>query len=55
MHSVAARGIALPEGEREGRFEDIDQTGRMRLRLDGGAIETVTAGDVLPAPAGADT
>ena len=41
--------IALPEGEREGRFEGIDAAGRMLLRRPDGASETVTAGDVLPA------
>jgi BirA family biotin operon repressor/biotin-[acetyl-CoA-carboxylase] ligase len=43
--------IALPEGEREGRFDTIDEAGRLVLRRADGAAETVTAGDVLPAPA----
>ena len=42
--------VAMPEGEREGRFETIDATGRMVLRRPDGATDTVTAGDVLPAP-----
>jgi BirA family biotin operon repressor/biotin-[acetyl-CoA-carboxylase] ligase len=41
--------IALPESELEGRFETIDETGRLVLRRANGAAETVTAGDVLPA------
>jgi BirA family biotin operon repressor/biotin-[acetyl-CoA-carboxylase] ligase len=40
--------VALPEGEREGRFETIDEAGRLVLRRADGAIETITAGDVLP-------
>lgn len=42
--------LALPEGDREGRFETIDETGRLVLRLADGSFETVTAGDVLRAP-----
>ncbi len=41
--------VALPEGEREGRFETIDQAGRLVLRSVDGRTETITAGDVLPA------
>jgi len=40
--------VAMPEGEREGRFETIDDTGRMVLRSADGTTETVTAGDVMP-------
>jgi BirA family biotin operon repressor/biotin-[acetyl-CoA-carboxylase] ligase len=40
--------VALPDGPCEGRFESLDETGRMMLRRADGAIETVTAGDVLP-------
>ncbi len=43
--------VALPDGEREGRFEGIDEAGRMLLRRADGDAETITAGDVLPAPA----
>lgn len=43
--------VAIAEGEREGRFEGIDPAGRMLLRTAAGAVEAVTAGDVLPAPA----
>ncbi len=43
--------IGLPDGEREGRFETVDDTGRMVLRRADGSADTVTAGDVMPAPA----
>ncbi len=43
--------VALPEGEREGRFEDIDEAGRMQLLRADGSVEIITAGDVLPTPA----
>ena len=43
--------VALPEGGREGRFDGIDDTGRLMLRGAGGASEAITAGDVLPARA----
>ena len=39
--------VALPEGDREGRFETLDDRGRLVLRHDG-AVEVITAGDVLP-------
>jgi BirA family biotin operon repressor/biotin-[acetyl-CoA-carboxylase] ligase len=42
--------VTLPEGEREGRFEGIDEAGRMQLRRTDGSVETITAGDVLSAP-----
>ena len=38
--------IALPDGERSGRFETVDARGRLVLRLPDGTIETITAGDV---------
>ena len=41
--------VALAEGECEGHFETIDETGRMVLRRADGAAEIITAGDVLPA------
>jgi BirA family biotin operon repressor/biotin-[acetyl-CoA-carboxylase] ligase len=41
--------VALPEGEREGRFETVDEAGLLVLRRADGTAETVTAGDVLPA------
>ena len=42
--------MALPEGDCEGRFETIDEAGRLVLRRVDGTSEAVTAGDVLPAP-----
>ncbi|MEO1657197.1 MAG: biotin--[acetyl-CoA-carboxylase] ligase [Pseudomonadota bacterium] len=37
------------EGEGlSGRFEDIDQEGRLLLRLDDGSLETIAAGDAAP-------
>ena len=39
--------IALPDGERSGRFETVDAHGRLVLRLPDGTIETITAGDVF--------
>ncbi len=41
--------VAAADGERSGRFETIDDTGRLVLRRADGTAETVTAGDVLPA------
>jgi BirA family biotin operon repressor/biotin-[acetyl-CoA-carboxylase] ligase len=38
--------VALPDGERCGRFETLDGRGRLVLRLAGGGRETITAGDV---------
>ncbi len=43
--------VALPEGERMGHFETVDEAGRMVLRRNDGSAQIVTAGDVLPAPA----
>ena len=40
--------VARPEGEREGRFETIDGTGRLVLISHDGTTETITAGDVMP-------
>jgi BirA family biotin operon repressor/biotin-[acetyl-CoA-carboxylase] ligase len=41
--------VAAADGERSGRFETIDETGRLVLRRSDGTVEIVTAGDVLPA------
>ena len=41
--------VATAEGERTGRFETVDEAGRLVLRRADGMTETVTAGDVLPA------
>jgi BirA family biotin operon repressor/biotin-[acetyl-CoA-carboxylase] ligase len=50
--------IRVRIGERElaGRYEGIDDTGRLLLRSADGALETISAGDVLPAspPAAAE-
>jgi BirA family biotin operon repressor/biotin-[acetyl-CoA-carboxylase] ligase len=39
--------IALPDGDRSGRFETVDAHGRLVLQLPDGTVETITAGDVL--------
>ena len=39
--------VALAEGERVGRFEGVDERGRLVLRLADGSTETVAAGDVM--------
>jgi BirA family biotin operon repressor/biotin-[acetyl-CoA-carboxylase] ligase len=41
--------VATAEGERTGRFETVDEAGRLVLRRADGTAESVTAGDVLPA------
>ncbi|MBM3528702.1 MAG: biotin--[acetyl-CoA-carboxylase] ligase [Alphaproteobacteria bacterium] len=41
--------VALSDGERAGTFETLDERGRLVLRLADGALEAVTAGDVLGA------
>lgn len=44
--------VALPDGERDGRFETVDEQGRLVLRLADGHNETITAGEVMsPMPA----
>jgi BirA family biotin operon repressor/biotin-[acetyl-CoA-carboxylase] ligase len=40
--------VRLPGRELEGRFEALDQRGRLLLRLADGTVQTVTAGDVFP-------
>jgi BirA family biotin operon repressor/biotin-[acetyl-CoA-carboxylase] ligase len=50
--------VVIGGRETAGRFEALDETGRLMLRLPNGAVETVAAGDVFPitrasAPAGA--
>ncbi len=39
--------VALPDGEHAGRFETIDQHGRLMLRRPDGALEAIAAGDVF--------
>jgi BirA family biotin operon repressor/biotin-[acetyl-CoA-carboxylase] ligase len=46
--------VRLPEREISGRFEAIDETGGLRLRLPDGSVTTIAAGDVFlraPVPA----
>lgn len=38
--------VALPDGERSGRFETVDARGRLVLKLPNGSSEIITAGDV---------
>src|SRR6266478_3802111 len=40
--------VRLPERETTGRFETIDEAGRLVLRTARGEVETVAAGDVFP-------
>jgi BirA family biotin operon repressor/biotin-[acetyl-CoA-carboxylase] ligase len=40
--------VRLPTQELYGRFEGLDDRGRLLLRLADGALQTVTAGDVFP-------
>jgi BirA family biotin operon repressor/biotin-[acetyl-CoA-carboxylase] ligase len=40
--------VRLADRDLTGRFEALDEKGRLLLRLTGGRIETITAGDVFP-------
>jgi BirA family biotin operon repressor/biotin-[acetyl-CoA-carboxylase] ligase len=42
--------MALPEGERSGLFEGIDERGCLVLRLSDGTMQAIAAGDVLAGP-----
>jgi BirA family biotin operon repressor/biotin-[acetyl-CoA-carboxylase] ligase len=46
--------VRLGERELRGRFESLDDAGRLLLRLPDGSVEVITAGDVFeidrPAP-----
>jgi BirA family biotin operon repressor/biotin-[acetyl-CoA-carboxylase] ligase len=42
--------VALPEGERAGAFDGIDDRGCLVLRLRDGTMQTIAAGDVLMGP-----
>jgi BirA family transcriptional regulator, biotin operon repressor / biotin---[acetyl-CoA-carboxylase] ligase len=42
--------VRLADRELTGRFESLDAAGRLMLRLPGGALEAITAGEVFPAP-----
>lgn len=39
--------VSLPDGERAGRFETVDEQGRLVLRLADGRNETIAAGEVM--------
>jgi len=41
--------VRLAEREASGRFEAIDETGRLILRRGDGRCEIITAGEVFPA------
>jgi BirA family biotin operon repressor/biotin-[acetyl-CoA-carboxylase] ligase len=40
--------VRLPERELQGRFESLDQAGRLLLRREDGILEAITAGDIFP-------
>lgn len=40
--------VRLPDRELSGTFESLDATGRLILRLPGGRLEAITAGEVFP-------
>jgi BirA family biotin operon repressor/biotin-[acetyl-CoA-carboxylase] ligase len=49
-HAVGLGGdirVRLSERELTGTFETLDQTGRLMLRLPGGSIEAITAGEIF--------
>jgi BirA family transcriptional regulator, biotin operon repressor / biotin---[acetyl-CoA-carboxylase] ligase len=52
LERAAGRGdemrVRLPDREFIGRFETLDERGRLLLRLADGALQTITAGDVFP-------
>jgi BirA family biotin operon repressor/biotin-[acetyl-CoA-carboxylase] ligase len=41
--------LALPDGERHGRFESVDERGSLILRLQDGSSEAITAGEIISA------
>jgi len=41
--------VRLPDRELSGKFESLDQIGRLMLRLPAGQLEAITAGEVFPA------
>lgn len=50
VHAAGIGGdivIRLPGRELAGRFESLDQTGRLMLRLPAGQLEAITAGEVF--------
>jgi BirA family transcriptional regulator, biotin operon repressor / biotin---[acetyl-CoA-carboxylase] ligase len=51
VHAVGlgeAVRVSLPERELQGRFEDLDETGRLLLRCPDGTLERITAADIFP-------
>jgi BirA family biotin operon repressor/biotin-[acetyl-CoA-carboxylase] ligase len=40
--------VSLPDRELQGRFETLDDAGRLLLRQQNGALEAITAGDIFP-------
>lgn len=40
--------VSLPDRELQGRFESLDDAGRLLLRQQNGALEAITAGDIFP-------
>jgi BirA family biotin operon repressor/biotin-[acetyl-CoA-carboxylase] ligase len=40
--------VRLPDRELSGRFEALDEGGRLQLRLADGGLQTIAAGDVFP-------
>jgi BirA family biotin operon repressor/biotin-[acetyl-CoA-carboxylase] ligase len=47
--------VRLPESELAGRFETLDERGRLVLRRDDGRAELIAAGDMFPLAAAADS
>lgn len=41
--------VRLPNRQLTGKFESLDQTGRLMLRMSDGHLEPITAGEVFPA------
>ena len=40
--------VSLPDRELQGRFESLDDAGRLLLRQENGALKAITAGDIFP-------
>jgi BirA family biotin operon repressor/biotin-[acetyl-CoA-carboxylase] ligase len=56
MGLAEAIRVSLPEREVHGRFESLDQAGRLLLRREDGTLEIISAGDIFPvAPRGSPT
>jgi BirA family biotin operon repressor/biotin-[acetyl-CoA-carboxylase] ligase len=51
-HAIGVGGdivVRLPNRELNGKFESLDEAGRLMLRLPAGQLEAITAGEVFPA------